>query len=135
MKKRTFQSVLCLLGGMVGCLIFIALMFCVLHWPGGHAMMFKFIPALIAILFVLLGIYVFLFGALKALAEKGVYGAAQLHKTEGTAFLFIALLICGWLLRSMHIFGGAQLFMTSCFTLSILTALASIWGAIIYNKK
>lgn len=134
MKKQTFQSILCLFSGMIASLTFLAFMFYVLHWPGGHGMMFKMIPSLVAVLLLLLGIYVFRFGALSKLTEKGVYGAAHLQKTEGTAFLFIALLICGLVLRSMHIPGGAQLFLLSSFALVILSALASVWGTVILKE-
>ncbi len=135
MKKQIFQSILCLFGGMIACIAFIALLFCILQWPGGHGMMCKLVPSLIAIFFVLLAIYVFLFGALKSLADKGVNEAKHLQKTEGTAFIFIALLIIGCILHSMHIPGGGQLVMLSCYTLAIISALIAVWVTIIINKK
>ena len=119
---------------MIAGLTFLALLFCVLHWPGGHGLRCKVIPALVAVLLVLIGIYVFRFGALKALAEKGVYGASYLQKTEGTAFIVIAVLIIGLLLRSMHIPGGSMLFMLSCYTLTILSGLAGFWAFTIFRK-
>ena len=135
MKKQTFQGLLCLFGGMIASVAFIGLMFSILHWPGGHAMMCKIVPALIAILFVILGFYVFRFGALKALVEKGVAGAKQLQVSEGIAFMLIALLICGFLLRTMHIPGGSQLVMISCFALAILAALIGSWASIVIKNK
>ena len=135
MKKQIFQSILCLFGGMIASIAFVALLFCILGWPGGHGMMCKLVPSLIAIFFVLLAIYVFLFGALKSLADKGVNEAKHLQKTEGTAFIFIALLIIGCVLHSMHIPGGGQLVLLSGFALSWISMLVAVWVSIIINKK
>ena len=126
---------MCLWGALILCIFFISLLFTILEWPNGHGMLCKLVPSLCAIFFVVLGIYVFLFGALKSLAEKGVQAAKHLQKIEGTACIFIGLLLGGIVMRSIHIPGGSQIVMLSCFTLAYLSAFAGVCISSIIRKQ
>ena len=126
---------MCLWGALILCIFFIGLLFTILHWPGGHGMLCKMLPSLGAIFFVVSGIYVFQFGALKSLAEKGVLAAKHLQKTEGTVCIFIGLLLVGIVMRSMHVPGGSQIVMLSCFTLAFLSTLAGVWISLVLREK
>lgn len=135
MKKQTFQGVLALYSGFVGAVLINGILFSTLHWPGGTSMLCVVVPLLVALLCLCLAIYVFMHGALNAYVEKGLSVAKHLRNVEGTAFIFLALAIVGFVCRHMHWPGGSQIVMVSCFTLMWLSLLSGILACIFLTKK
>ena len=135
MKKSVFQGLLALYGGFIGTVLVDGVLFRTLHWPGGCFILSVVVPLLVSLLFIFLAIYIFKHGALNAYVEKGLTVAKHLRNTEGTAFIFFALAICGFLFRHLHWPGGSLIVMLSCFTLMNLSLLAGILGCIFFVKK
>ena len=135
MKKQTFQGLLTLYSGFVGAAMINGILFRTLHWPGGCSILFVIVPLLVAILCLGLAIYVFMHGALNAYVRKGVSVAKYLRNVEGTAFIFLALVIVGLVCRHMHWPGGSQLVMISCFALMWLSILSGVLACIFLTKK
>ena len=135
MKKQTFQGVLALYSGFIGAVLINGILFRTLHWPGGTSMLCVVVPLLVALLCLCLAIYVFMHGALNAYVEKGLSVAKHLRNVEGTAFIFLALAIVGFVCRHMHWPGGSQIVMVSCFTLMWLSLLSGILACIFLTKK
>ena len=135
MKKQTFQGVLALYSGFIGAVLINGILFRTLHWPGGTSMLCVVVPLLVALLCLCLAIYVFMHGALNAYVEKGLSVAKHLRNVEGTAFIFVALAIVGFVCRHMHWPGGSQIVMVSCFTLMWLSLLSGILACIFLTKK
>lgn len=135
MKKHTFQGVLALYSGFVGTVLIDGILFSTLHWPGGTSMLCVIVPFLVALLCLCLAIYVFMHGALNAYVEKGLSVAKHLRNVEGTAFIFLALAIIGFVFRYLLWPGGAQLVLLSCFALMWLSLLSGILACIFLTKK
>lgn len=135
MKKQTFQGVLALYSGFIGAVLINGILFRTLHWPGGTSMLCVIVPFLVALLCLCLAIYVFMHGALNAYVEKGLSVAKHLRNVEGTAFIFVALAIVGFVCRHMNWAGSGQVVMISCFTLMWLSLLSGILACIFLTKK
>ena len=135
MKKQTFQGVLALYSGFVGTVLIDGILFRTLHWPGGTSMLCVIVPFLVALLCLCLAIYVFMHGALNAYVEKGLSVAEHLRNVEGTAFIFLALAILGFVFRYLQWPGGSLIVMVSCFTLMWLSLLSGIFACIFLTKK
>ena len=135
MKKQTFQGVLALYSGFVGTVLIDGILFRTLHWPGGTSMLCVIVPFLVALLCLCLAIYVFMHGALNAYVEKGLSVAEHLRNVEGTAFIFLALAILGFVFRYLQWPGGSLIVMVSCFTLMWLSLLSGILACIFLTKK
>lgn len=135
MKKQTFQGVLALYSGFVGTVLIDGILFSTLHWPGGTSMLCVIVPFLVALLCLCLAIYVFMHGALNAYVEKGLSVAKHLRNVEGTAFIFLALAILGFVFRYLQWPGGSLIVMVSCFTLMWLSLLSGILACIFLTKK
>lgn len=135
MKKQTFQGLLSLYSGFIGAVLINGILFRTLHWPGGTSMLCVIVPFLVALLCLCLAIYVFMHGALNAYVEKGISVAKHLRNVEGTAFIFLALAIVGFVCRHMHWAGSGQVVMVSCFTLMWLSLLSGILACIFLTKK
>ena len=135
MKKQTFQGVLALYSGFVGTVLIDGILFRTLHWPGGTSMLCVIVPFLVALLCLCLAIYVFMHGALNAYVEKGLSVAEHLRNVEGTAFIFLALAILGFVFRYLQWSGGSLIVMVSCFTLMWLSLLSGIFACIFLTKK
>ena len=135
MKKQTFQGVLALYSGFVGAVLINGLLFRTLNWPGGCSILFVIVPLLVALLCLSLAIYVFMYGALNAYVEKGLSIAKHLRNVEGTAFIFLALAILGFVFRYLQWPGGSQIVMVSCFALMWLSLLSGILACIFLTKK
>lgn len=135
MKKQTFQGVLALYSGFVGAVLIDGILFSTLHWPGGSSLLCVVVPLLVAILCLCLAIYVFMHGALNAYVEKGLSVAKHLRNVEGTAFIFLALAIVGFVCRHMNWAGSGQVVMVSCFALMWLSLLSGILACIFLTKK
>lgn len=135
MKKQTFQGVLSLYSGFIGAVLINGILFRTLHWPGGTSMLCVIVPFLVALLCLCLAIYVFMHGALNAYVEKGLSVAKHLRNVEGTAFIFLALSIVGFVCRHMNWAGSGQVVMVSCFALMWLSLLSGILACIFLTKK
>ena len=135
MKKQTFQGVLALYSGFVGTVLIDGILFRTLHWPGGTSILCVIVPFLVALLCLCLAIYVFMHGALNAYVEKGLSVAEHLRNVEGTAFIFLALAILGFVFRYLQWPGGSLIVMVSCFTLMWLSLLSGILACIFLTKK
>lgn len=135
MKKQTFQGLLSLYSGFIGAVLINGILFRTLHWPGGTSMLCVIVPFLVALLCLCLAIYVFMHGALNAYVEKGLSVAKHLRNVEGTAFIFLALAIVGFVCRHMHWAGSGQVVMVSCFALMWLSLLSGILACIFLTKK
>lgn len=135
MKKQTFQGVLALYSGFVGAVLIDGILFSTLHWPGGSSLLCVVVPLLVAILCLCLAIYVFMHGALNTYVENGISIAKHLRNVEGTAFIFLALAILGFVFRYLQWPGGSQIVMVSCFTLMWLSLLSGILACIFLTKK
>ena len=135
MKKQTFQGLLTLYSGFVGAVLINGILFRTLHWPGGCSILFVVVPILVALLCLCLAIYVFMHGALNAYVEKGLSVAKHLRNVEGTAFIFLALAIVGFVCRHLHWPGGSQVVMVSCFALMWLSILSGVFACIFLTKK
>ena len=135
MKKQTFQGVLALYSGFVGTVLIDGILFRTLHWPGGTSILCVIVPFLVALLCLCLAIYVFMHGALNAYVEKGLSVAEHLRNVEGTAFIFLALAILGFVFRYLQWPGGSQIVLVSCFTLMWLSLLSGILACIFLTKK
>lgn len=135
MKKQTFQGVLALYSGFVGAVLIDGILFSTLHWPGGSSLLCVVVPLLVAILCLCLAIFVFVHGALNTYVENGISIAKHLRNVEGTAFIFLALAILGFVFRYLQWPGGSQIAMVSCFTLMWLSLLSGILACIFLTKK
>ena len=135
MKKQTFQGLLSLYGGFIGAVLINGILFRTLHWPGGTSMLCVIVPFLVALLCLCLAIYVFMHGALNAYVEKGLSVAKHLRNVEGTAFIFLALAIVGFVCRHMNWAGSGQVVMVSCHALMWLSLLSGIFACIFLTKK
>ncbi len=135
MKKTTFQGILALYSGFVGAVLINGILFRTLHWPGGTSMLCGLVPILVALLCLCFAIYVFKHGALNAYVEKGLSVAKHLRNVEGTAFIFLALAILGFVCRHLHWHGGSQVVMVSCFALMWLSILSGVLACIFLTKK
>lgn len=135
MKKQFFQGLLSLYSGFIGAVLINGILFRTLHWPGGCSILFVVVPILVALLCLCLAIYVFMHGALNAYVEKGLSVAKHLRNVEGTAFIFVALAIVGFVCRHMHWPGSGQVVMVSCFALMWLSLLSGILACIFLTKK
>ena len=135
MKKQTFQGLLSLYSGFIGAVLIDGILFSTLHWPGGTSILCVIVPLFVAILCLCLAIYVFMHGALNAYVEKGLSVAKHLRNVEGTAFIFLALAIVGFVCRHMHWPGGSQIVLVSCFALMWLSLLSGILACIFLTKK
>ena len=135
MKKQTFQGVLALYSGFVGAVLIDGILFSTLHWPGGSSLLCVVVPLLVAILCLCLAIFVFVHGALNTYVENGLSIAKHLRNVEGTAFIFLALAILGFVFRYLQWPGGSQIVMVSCFALMWLSLLSGILACIFLTKK
>lgn len=135
MKKQTFQGVLALYSGFVGAVLIDGILFSTLHWPGGSSLLCVVVPLLVAILCLCLAIFVFVHGALNTYVGNGISIAKHLRNVEGTAFIFLALAILGFVFRYLQWPGGSQIVMVSCFTLMWLSLLSGILACIFLTKK
>ena len=135
MKKQIFQGLLSLYSGFIGAVLINGILFRTLHWPGGCSILFVVVPFLVALLCLCLAIYVFMHGALNAYVEKGLSVAKHLRNVEGTAFIFVALAIVGFVCRHMHWPGSGLVVMISCFALMWLSLLSGILACIFLTKN
>jgi len=135
MKKQSFQGVLCVLAGISFAIIFMAVMFKFLHFPGGDLLLFIVAPAMMTALSLCLYIYVSKYGALKAYVEEEKPYAGFLLKVERIAFNTLAILGVAIIFRFCHLPGAVQLLTYSCFTLAILSLLAGFGTCKLLNQS
>ena len=135
MKKTTFQGILALYSGFIGAVLINGILFRTLHWPGGTSMLCGLVPILVALLCLCFAIYVFKHGALNAYVEKGLSVAKHLRNVEGTAFIFLALAIVGFVCRHLHWPGSSQIVLISSFALMWLSILSGVLACIFLTKK
>ena len=135
MKKSVFQGLLALYSGFIGAGLILGILFKTLRWPGGCMMLNVIVPVLVSLFCLFLAIYIFKHGALNVYVEKGLFLAKHLRNAEGTAFIFLALTIMGYIFRYLHWSGGSQIVMISCFALINLSLLSGILSCVFFIIK
>ena len=135
MKKESFQGMLAIMGGLIGGVMLWGAMYRFLRLPGGCLMLWVITPILISLLCFCLSSYVYKFGALKSLVEKGVAGAKHLLNIEVTAFIALGIGAIAFIFKTQHLEGAGILTALSCASLSILCILAGIFACKVLKNK
>ena len=132
---KTYNSVLCIVAGIIAAVLFVGGMFKSLQWPGGSALlMCGVLSLLIFNCFAFAGICKY--SALNDFASKGVKGAKQVRNSLIALVVAIMVLCLGVIFRFLHWPGAAWLLLLGFSASAIIALLLGIFaGLFIKNKE